>query len=88
MHLYTCSYLIKLEKRENAVISKEIPLCIRKLVVRGVQNGESHWVVTGDYKINKAAIVKIILNLKIVVHRPGRDRKHITNARTDTKIKR
>lgn len=73
------------------MLSKAIPLCIRKLVVRDVQNGESHRAVAKKYSISKAAVGKILLKLKTfgsVVDRPGRGRKRKTDARTDTKIMR
>ena len=74
---------------KNAVISRTIPLCIRKLVVGDVNNGQSHREVAKHYKISKAAVGKILKKMETfgsVVDRPGRGRKRKTDARTDKKI--
>ncbi|XP_055632858.1 uncharacterized protein LOC129773286 [Toxorhynchites rutilus septentrionalis] len=74
---------------ENAKISGSIPLSIRKLVVRDVNNGQMHREVAKHYEISKTAASKIMKNMKTfgsVVDRPGRGRKTKTDARTDKKI--
>ncbi|XP_055615215.1 uncharacterized protein LOC129761515 [Toxorhynchites rutilus septentrionalis] len=74
---------------ENAKISGSIPLSIRKLVVRDVNNGQTHREVAKHYEISKTAVSKIMKKMKTfgsVVDRPGRERKPKTDARTDMKI--
>ena len=74
---------------KDTVISKAIPISIRKLVVRDVGNGESHRDVARKYNISKAAVGKNLLKLKkfgSVVDRPDRGRKRKADARTDIKI--
>ncbi|XP_055634175.1 uncharacterized protein LOC129774461 [Toxorhynchites rutilus septentrionalis] len=74
---------------ENAKISGSIPLSIRKLVVRDVNNGQTYREVAKHYEINKTAVSKITKKMKTfgsVVDRPGRGRKPKTDARMDKKI--
>ncbi|XP_055622557.1 uncharacterized protein LOC129766118 [Toxorhynchites rutilus septentrionalis] len=74
---------------ENAKISGSIPLSIRKLVVRDVNNGQTHREVAKHYEISKITVSKLMNNMKTfgsVVDRSGRGRKPKTDARTDKKI--